>query len=95
MRSAKTLMAVAMLAQMGVAAAQAEPLVCFTQFSDVFFAGDNNTRMLLPYNQCLSYIGSDGVYVRAQAHWGTLTARGRIFSGDVYCRPGSCLRPHY
>jgi len=95
MHNAKTLVAVAMLAQIGVAAAHAEPLACFTQFGDVFFAGDHDTRMLLPYNQCLSYIGSDGVYIRALAHLGRLTARGRIFALDVNCRPGSCLRPHY
>ena len=95
MLRAKTLMSLVMLAQICVTTAQAEPTVCFTYFSDTFFAGDHDTRMLLPYNQCLTYIGNEGLYTRAVAHLGRLTVHGRIFSGEVYCRPGSCLRPHY
>jgi len=92
MLKGKTLILVAMLAPFAVTDVHAESWACYTQFSDVTLTTDDNTRVLLPYNQCLSYIGSDGAYIRAGAHWTGLTAQGRIFAGDVYCRPGNCLR---
>ena len=88
----KTLLLAAMFAQVAVTSVRAESLACYTQFGDVTFTRANNTRVLLPYNQCLSYLGRDGAYIRARAEWAGLTAEGRIFFGDVYCSPGRCPR---
>ncbi len=92
MLKAKTLLLAAMLAQIALTDVQAEPLACYTQFGDVWLTRFNNSPVLLPYHQCLRYMGHDGVYIRVRAVWSGLTAEGRIFAGDVYCGPGSCLR---
>jgi hypothetical protein len=82
----------ALLAQIAVTEAQAEPWACYTQFGDVRFTSVNSRLFLLPYNQCLTYLAHDGIYVRGLANWGRAMAEGRIFAGDVQCGPGSCRR---
>jgi hypothetical protein len=83
----------ALLVQIPVTEVRAEPWACYTHFGDVRFTSVNNRPFLLPYNQCLSYLGRDGAYILGRADWGSATAEGRIFAGDVYCGPGSCRRP--
>ena len=93
MLKARAVLLAAMLGQIALAEAHAEPLTCYTQFGDVRFTKADNTLVLLPYNQCLHYVGRDGIYIRARAGLrGLNPAEGWIFVGDVRCGPGSCAR---
>jgi hypothetical protein len=93
MLKARSVLLVAMFGQIALADVHAEPLVCYTQFGDVRFTKADNTPVLLPYNQCLTYVGRDGGYIRARAELrGLNPAEGWIFVGDVHCGPGSCVR---
>jgi hypothetical protein len=94
MAKARTALLAAMFTLMALGV-RAAPLACYTQFGDVRFTGPGHSVVLLPYNQCLRYIGHDGSYIRARAPLrGLSSAEGWIFEGDVHCGPGSCFRRH-
>jgi hypothetical protein len=94
MPKARTILCTAIFTQITLAGVQAEPLACYTQFGDVWFKRADHPPVLLPYNQCVRYLGRDGSYVRVRVGLRGLESptEGWIFAGNVYCRPGSCLR---
>jgi len=88
----RTLLVATVLAQIAVTGVLAEPLACFVQYSDVRFTTVRHSVVLLPYNQCLTYTGREGSFIRGRADWRAATTEGWIYAGDVSCSPGSCRR---
>jgi hypothetical protein len=91
----KTLLFATMLA-LAITEARAESLACYVQFGDVRFTGVDHRVVLLPYDQCMTYVGRDGDYIRGRGDWRGPPREGWIYAGDVACGPGSCrssIRP--